>query len=94
MFKQNKFEAISYERDGLTSYILLQQGDLPGDRLAVTWVDVVPGSRQRPHSHAPEQVYVIVKGKGRMQVGNEEQDVAEGDLGSISPCLLQLLKLL
>ncbi len=36
MFKQNKFEAISYERDGLTSYILLQQGYLLDDRLAVT----------------------------------------------------------
>ncbi|PSB46250.1 hypothetical protein C7B80_13920 [Cyanosarcina cf. burmensis CCALA 770] len=80
MFKQNKFQAPKRDRDGLTSYILLQQGDISTDNLAVTWVDVAPGCSQRPHSHAPEQVYVIISGKGRMIVGDEERDVAEGDL--------------
>ena len=80
MFKQNRSKAPRRERDGLISHILLQQGDVHGDRLAITWVDVLPGSSQKLHSHAPEQVYVIIKGKGRMQVGSEEQDVTEGDL--------------
>ena len=41
------------------------------------------GSGQRPHSHAPEQVYVIVR--GRMMVGGEERVVTEGDLIRIPP---------
>lgn len=80
MFKQNKLKAPRRERDGLISHILLQQGDIHGDQLAITWVDVLPGSSQKLHSHAPEQVYVIIKGKGNMQVGSEDQDVTEGDL--------------
>lgn len=56
MFKQNKSKAPRRERDGLISHILLQQGDVPGDRLAITWVDVLPCSSQKLHSHAPEQV--------------------------------------
>jgi len=85
MFKQNKSEAPRREREGLASHILLQQGDVPDVRLAITWVDVAPGSGQRPHGHGPEQVYVIIKGTGRMRVGNEEQEVAEGALIYIPP---------
>ena len=80
MFKQNKFQAPKRDRDGLTSYILLQQGDISTDNLAVTWVDVAPGCSQRPHSHAPEQVYIIISGNGRIIIGDEEQDVVKGDL--------------
>lgn len=85
MFKQNKNEAPSRERDGLVSHILLQQGDVSDTQLAITWVDVAPRSSQKPHSHAPEQVYVIIKGKGLMRVGEEKQDVTEGDLIYIPP---------
>ncbi len=80
MFKQNIADAPQREREGLTSHILLQQGDVPGLGLSVTWVEVAPGSRQRPHSHAPEQVYVIVRGTGKMHVGDEAQEVRPGDL--------------
>ena len=85
MFRRGKSEAPRRERQGLVSNILLQRGDVPGDRLAITWVDVAPGSRQTPHRHAPEQVYVIIKGKGLMRVGKEEQDVSAGDLVWIPP---------
>jgi len=85
MFRRGKSEARRRERDGLVSSILLQRGDVPGDRLAITWVDVAPGSRQSPHRHGPEQVYVIIKGKGLMRVGDEEQEVSAGDLVWIPP---------
>ena len=80
MFKRSRSEAVRRERDGLVSRILLHGGDSPETRLTVTWVEVAPGSGQRPHSHAPEQVYVIVRGRGKMKVGGEEQAVVEGDL--------------
>ncbi len=80
MFQINKKEAESRKREGLTSYILLQEGDVPEGKLAVTWVDVEPGSEQKPHKHGPEQIYVIIAGRGLMRVGAEERTVSAGDL--------------
>ncbi len=85
MFKQGRSGAERRERDGLVSYVLVHEGNLPDARLTVTWVDVAPGSRQREHSHAPEQVYVIVRGRGKMRVGCEELWVEVGDLIFIPP---------
>jgi mannose-6-phosphate isomerase-like protein (cupin superfamily) len=85
VFRRRRSEAPRRERDGLVSRNLLHAGDLAETRLTVTWVDVAPGSGQRPHGHAPEQVYVIVKGRGRMRVGDEELVVGEGDLIHIPP---------
>ena len=85
VFKRSRSEAPRRERDGLVSRILLHEGDLPEARLTVTWVDVAPGSGQRLHSHAPEQVYVVVRGRGKMNVDGEERVVVEGDLIYIPP---------
>lgn len=85
VFRRKRSEALRRERDGLVSHVLWHAGDLPETRLTVTWVDVAPGSGQRLHGHAPEQVYVIVRGRGRMKVGDEEQVVGEGDLIHIPP---------
>jgi mannose-6-phosphate isomerase-like protein (cupin superfamily) len=70
---------------GLLSVALLQEGDVSEADLTVTWVDVEPGSRQLPHSHPPQQVYLIVRGTGRMQVGDERREVRAGDLVFIPP---------
>lgn len=43
------------------------------------------GSRLRPHDHVSEQVYVIVQGRGKMRVGEEERWVEEGDLVYVPP---------
>lgn len=66
---------------GLTSMILLQRSDVgEGLALTVTWVEVAPGGQQQEHAHEPQQVYVIVQGKGIMRVGNEEREVDTGTL--------------
>jgi len=67
-------------RDGLVSHILLQHGDTQTNNLAIAWVEVEPGHKQQPHSHAPEQAYVIIKGCARIQVGTEFRDAYTGDL--------------
>lgn len=85
MFLQNKADAPQRTRPGLTSHALLQRGDEGDTDLAVTWVDVEPGEAQQPHRHPPEQVYVVTRGAGRMHVGDETEDVAEGDLIHIPP---------
>ncbi len=80
MYTRNKVESLRRERSGLVSHILLQRGDLTEAGLTATWVEVAPGSRQRPHDYPSEQVYVISAGRGKMLVGEEEQEVSAGDL--------------
>jgi mannose-6-phosphate isomerase-like protein (cupin superfamily) len=70
----------------MRSHFLMDAGDLGSRNLTVTWVDVPPGSEQRSHSHEDaEQVYVIVRGRGRMQVAGDVEEVSEGDLVFIPP---------
>jgi mannose-6-phosphate isomerase-like protein (cupin superfamily) len=79
-------EAHIEERGRLRSHFLLDAGDLGARNLSVTWVDVPPGAEQRLHSHEDsEQVYVIVRGQGRMHLAGDEEDVGEGDLVFIPP---------
>jgi quercetin dioxygenase-like cupin family protein len=92
MFKRNKSQTTRRERNGLISHFLLQEGDLPDLGLAIIWVDVAPGSNQSLHKHFSEQVYVIIKGRSRIRVGNEEQEVAEGDLVYIPPDAIHGIK--
>ncbi len=64
----------------------MDAGDLGSRNMTVTWVDVPPGAEQRAHSHAEsEQVYVIVRGRGRMSVAGDVEEVSEGDLVFIPP---------
>ena len=79
-------EAAVEERGRLRSHFLLDAGDLGSRNLTVTWVDVPPGAEQRAHSHPDsEQVYVIVRGTGRMRVAGDNEQVTEGDLVFIPP---------
>jgi mannose-6-phosphate isomerase-like protein (cupin superfamily) len=79
-------EAAVEERGRLRSHFLLDAGDLGSRHLTVTWVDVPPGAEQRAHAHPDsEQVYVIVRGSGRMRVAGDTEQVAEGDLVFIPP---------
>jgi mannose-6-phosphate isomerase-like protein (cupin superfamily) len=79
-------EAAVEERGRLRSHFLLDAGDLGSRNLTVTWVDVPPGGEQRAHSHPDaEQIYVIVRGSGRMQVAGDTEQVGEGDLVFIPP---------
>jgi mannose-6-phosphate isomerase-like protein (cupin superfamily) len=80
VFTRNKTESPRRERDDLVSHILLAEGDVPDGELTVTWVDVAPGSAQRPHGHGPKQVYVVAERRGWMRVGDAERLAAAGDL--------------
>ncbi|MBI5959628.1 MAG: cupin domain-containing protein [Chloroflexi bacterium] len=76
----NKSQADKRERSGLISHFLLGQEIIPDTPLAVTWVTVEPGARQKIHHHISVQVYVIIQGGGLMHVGDETHQVTEGDL--------------
>lgn len=80
MFVRNVSKAPEATREGIISKVLLENGAIQDTELTVTWVQVDPGHSQEPHQHASEQVYVIVRGKGRMHVDDEDRDVKVGDL--------------
>jgi mannose-6-phosphate isomerase-like protein (cupin superfamily)/GNAT superfamily N-acetyltransferase len=80
MFTRHIDTAPKRRREKLTSICLLTRGDVADDKLAVTWVDVASGGRQIPHNHPEVQVYVIVAGRGRMLVGEEQKEVSAGEL--------------
>ena len=81
------------ERGGQHSYLLLGRGQFGSENLAVTWVEAAPGSMQAVHGHPDnEQVYVIVRGRGVMHVGDDMQEVGEGALVFIPPGAAHAIK--
>ena len=92
MYKQSISLAPQRQRFGLISHILLQKDDVPSDHLAVTWVEVEPGSEQAPHRHDSEQAYIVIQGFGQMMVGEEEEKVSRGDMVYIPPGILHGIK--
>lgn len=85
MYVTDLTDAPKRELEGLVAHILLQEGDAPGGELSITWVEVEPGAQQPPHSHGPQQVYVITRGSGRMKVGDDDRDVTAGHMVFIPP---------
>ena len=73
-------------RGGQVSYLLLTEGQFGSRHLSITWVEGAPGSEQPVHAHPDnEQVYVIVRGRGLMKVGDEELQVGAGELVFVPP---------
>jgi len=74
------------ERGGQRSHLLLRAGQFGAENLAITWVEGEPGSMQAVHGHPDnEQIYVILRGRGVMEVGDEMEEVDEGTLVFIPP---------
>ncbi len=81
------------ERGGQKSHLLLTEGQFGARNLAITWVEGAPGSMQAIHGHPDnEQIYVIVRGHGVMQVADEMQEVGEGTLVYIPPGAAHAIK--
>jgi mannose-6-phosphate isomerase-like protein (cupin superfamily) len=79
-------EAPATRGGGQVSHLLLTQGQFGSRHLSVTWVECQPDSQQTMHTHpAEEQVYVIVRGRGQMLVGDEERGVGPGTLVFVPP---------
>ena len=81
------------ERGGQKSWLLLTEGQFGAKNLAITWVEGAPGSMQAVHGHPDnEQIYVIVRGRGVMQVADELHEVGEGTLVYIPPGAAHAIK--
>ena len=81
------------ERGGQKSHLLLGREQFGSKNLAITWVEGEPRSMQAVHGHPDnEQIYVIVRGRGVMQVGDEMEEVGEGMLVFIPPGAAHAIK--
>ena len=75
----SKKSARRYQRDGIKSYLLASSLTTDSQFLTTSLVEMEPGGVQKIHSHEPEQCYFIVDGNGTMTVGEETEEVTEGD---------------
>jgi mannose-6-phosphate isomerase-like protein (cupin superfamily) len=72
--------------DGQVSHLLLAKGQFGSQHLCITWVECQPGSQQARHRHmTQEQVYVVVRGRGQMLLGEEDLEVGEGTMVFVPP---------
>ena len=86
MHTQKLEESPRNHRGGQVSYLLLTKGQFGSSNLSVTWVEGAPGSEQPVHGHSEnEQVYVIVRGRGVMKVGEEQRELGPGTLVFVPP---------
>jgi mannose-6-phosphate isomerase-like protein (cupin superfamily) len=70
----------------IRAHVLMDAGELGSRNLSVTWVCVPDGAEQTLHSSGEaEQAYVVVRGRGRMSVAGDTQEVGEGDLILVPP---------
>lgn len=75
-----------HEWHRLRSHILMDAGELGSRHMSVTWIEVPPGASQSLHSHEEsEQVYVVVRGDGKMSAAGDTEDMQVGDLCLIPP---------
>ncbi len=66
---------------GVDSAQLLNPENSSSERVTITRVAVQPGAEQPRHKHdTSEQIWIAVKGKGTLLLGNGEKDFAEGDV--------------
>ena len=68
-----------YQRDNITSFLLVSERTCNSKKLSITLVEMEPGGIQRIHSHEPEQMYYILEGSGIMTVDGEQKRVKVGD---------------
>ena len=74
-----KNSAPRYQRDGITSWLLVAESTAGARHLTTSLVEMSPGGRQHLHRHATEQSYFIISGEGLMQVGEQTERVQPGD---------------
>jgi len=79
MHIRHQNSAPRYQRDGITSYLLVSEKTCGAEKLAITIVEMQPGGFQHLHSHEPEQSYYILEGTGLMTIDGEERTVQAGD---------------
>ena len=51
-----------------------------GERIMLSYVDLVEGSEVKDHSHVHEQAGIVIEGEGDFRIGDERKLVKPGDM--------------
>jgi mannose-6-phosphate isomerase-like protein (cupin superfamily) len=92
MIIRRKNNSPRYQRDGITSYLIVSEKTCGAEKLTITMVEMESGGFQHLHSHEPEQMYYILEGCGLMHVDGEDQMVQAGDCIFFPPSAVHGLK--
>lgn len=60
---------------GRTTRVLTGQSSLPTENFTAGYVVIQPNGKIPLHTHSNEEIYIILRGSGRMRIGLEEKDV-------------------
>ena len=58
---------------------------ITGQRLQLIWAEFQPGGTYETHSHPHEQFSLMLQGRLRLRVGDEEREVGPGDIWHVPP---------
>jgi quercetin dioxygenase-like cupin family protein len=72
--KLNELEGMTFPA-GRTTRVLTGQNLLPTRDFTAGYVVIQPQGTIPVHAHSNEEIYIFVKGKGKMRVGSEEETV-------------------
>jgi quercetin dioxygenase-like cupin family protein len=75
-YKWNEIEA-----DVITpSYSFGKGPSIKGEKIEVAFISYPAGSVAKPHAHPNEQFQIVIKGKARYRVGEEEKVLGPGEV--------------
>ena len=81
-----------YVRDNIRSFLLVAESTVGAKHITTSLVEMEPGGIQKPHHHETEQCYMILEGKGIMEIDGEKAAISAGDTIFIpSNCVHSLL---
>jgi quercetin dioxygenase-like cupin family protein len=69
----------------------LREATKGGSLELINEFEILGGGRVDPHTHPTHEYYYVLYGRGRMIVGDEEQEISQGDLVYIPPNLVHSL---
>lgn len=69
------------QNPGVLKKVLFKQGDLPSGIIQmVNWAKITPGKSFQAHYHEDmEEVFILIKGSVRAQIGVEQVELTAGD---------------
>ena len=68
------------------AYKLIEAGKTPSKRLTLGYTIIYPEGRTTGHSHEDmEEVYFVIQGRGRMEIGDDKFPIREGDAFYVPP---------
>jgi quercetin dioxygenase-like cupin family protein len=70
----------------------LREQTLGGHLELVSEFEVMGGGEVHPHSHPTFEFYYVLSGRGIMTIGDETQEIRQGDLVKIPPDAIHSLK--